>query len=149
MYSNWGTESDPEFKGYHNGNSETRAFGMCDISFKLIWQLPRFNMYYKALPVLDYFDFMVNFCLLVCEFGSVIDCCRFILLCFAVVAAAVGTYLHVLLNVGGFLTTLACVRSSVWLPSTPPLEEVCVILSFCCLFFFFFFWSVKEKCLFF
>ncbi|OMO82788.1 hypothetical protein CCACVL1_11758 [Corchorus capsularis] len=24
---NWGTESDPEFKGYHNGNSEPRGFG--------------------------------------------------------------------------------------------------------------------------
>ena len=28
MHSNWGTESDPEFKGYHNGNSEPRGFGM-------------------------------------------------------------------------------------------------------------------------
>lgn len=27
-YSNWGTESDPEFKGYHNGNSDPRGFGM-------------------------------------------------------------------------------------------------------------------------
>lgn len=26
--SNWGTESDPDFKGYHNGNSEPRGFGM-------------------------------------------------------------------------------------------------------------------------
>ncbi|GKV08368.1 hypothetical protein SLEP1_g20006 [Rubroshorea leprosula] len=24
---NWGTESDPEFKGYHSGNSEPRGFG--------------------------------------------------------------------------------------------------------------------------
>lgn len=24
---NWGTESDPEFKGYHNGNAEPRGFG--------------------------------------------------------------------------------------------------------------------------
>lgn len=24
---NWGTESDPEFKGYHNGNMEPRGFG--------------------------------------------------------------------------------------------------------------------------
>lgn len=51
------------------------------------------------------------------------------------VAAAVGAYLHVLLNVGGFLTTVACVGSSVWLLSTSPSEEVCVILS---RFFFFF-----------
>ncbi|MCL7029153.1 hypothetical protein MKW94_000162, partial [Papaver nudicaule] len=25
---NWGTASDPEFKGYHNGNSDPRGFGM-------------------------------------------------------------------------------------------------------------------------
>ncbi|KAL5230943.1 hypothetical protein ABZP36_029719 [Zizania latifolia] len=25
--SNWGTENDPEFKGYHNGNSDPRGFG--------------------------------------------------------------------------------------------------------------------------
>jgi hypothetical protein len=25
--SNWGTETDPEFKGYHNGNSDPRGFG--------------------------------------------------------------------------------------------------------------------------
>eukprot|EP01118_Nematostelium_gracile_P008828 TRINITY_DN293_c0_g1_i1.p1 TRINITY_DN293_c0_g1~~TRINITY_DN293_c0_g1_i1.p1 ORF type:complete len:183 (-),score=50.95 TRINITY_DN293_c0_g1_i1:112-615(-) len=24
---NWGTETDPEFKGYHNGNTEPRGFG--------------------------------------------------------------------------------------------------------------------------
>ncbi|OEL33685.1 Lactoylglutathione lyase [Dichanthelium oligosanthes] len=24
---NWGTENDPEFKGYHNGNSDPRGFG--------------------------------------------------------------------------------------------------------------------------
>jgi lactoylglutathione lyase len=24
---NWGTESDPQFKGYHNGNDEPRGFG--------------------------------------------------------------------------------------------------------------------------
>lgn len=26
-HSNWGTESDPDFK-YHNGNSDPRGFGM-------------------------------------------------------------------------------------------------------------------------
>ncbi|KAG4973059.1 hypothetical protein JHK87_029880 [Glycine soja] len=46
-------------------------------------------------------------------------------LCFAVVAAAVGAYLHVLLNIGGFLTTVACMGSSFWLLSTPPFEEAC------------------------
>ncbi len=25
--SNWGTESDPEFKGYHHGNTDPRGFG--------------------------------------------------------------------------------------------------------------------------
>ncbi|XP_048425542.1 uncharacterized protein LOC103937519 isoform X2 [Pyrus x bretschneideri] len=29
---NWGTESDPEFKGYHNGNSEPRCFGHIGIT---------------------------------------------------------------------------------------------------------------------
>lgn len=26
--SNWGTESDPNFAGYHTGNTEPRGFGM-------------------------------------------------------------------------------------------------------------------------
>ncbi|XP_020216905.1 bax inhibitor 1 [Cajanus cajan] len=44
-------------------------------------------------------------------------------LSFAVLAAAVGAYLHVLFNIGGFLTTVACVGTSLWLLSTPPFEE--------------------------
>ena len=27
LCSNWGTECDPNFKGYHNGNSEPQGFG--------------------------------------------------------------------------------------------------------------------------
>ncbi|KAL2348200.1 hypothetical protein Fmac_002200 [Flemingia macrophylla] len=44
-------------------------------------------------------------------------------LCFAVLAAAVGAYLHVLFNIGGFFTSVACVGTSLWLLSTPPSEE--------------------------
>ncbi|XP_043715754.1 bax inhibitor 1-like [Telopea speciosissima] len=41
----------------------------------------------------------------------------------ALVASAVGVYLHLLWNIGGFLTTLACLGSILWLLSTPPYEE--------------------------
>ncbi|KAF5734242.1 hypothetical protein HS088_TW16G00689 [Tripterygium wilfordii] len=44
-------------------------------------------------------------------------------LCCALVASAVGAYLHLLWNIGGLLTTFACFGSIVWLLSTPPYEE--------------------------
>ncbi|QCD81382.1 bax inhibitor 1-like [Vigna unguiculata] len=44
-------------------------------------------------------------------------------LCCAVVAAAVGAFLHVLWNIGGFLTTVGSIGTMVWLLSTPPFEE--------------------------
>ncbi|XP_054808295.1 bax inhibitor 1-like [Prosopis cineraria] len=47
----------------------------------------------------------------------------YLALCCAVVAAAVGAYLHILGNIGGFLTTVASLGSIVWLLSTPPYEE--------------------------
>ena len=39
----------------------------------------------------------------------------YIALCCAVVALAVGAYLHVLLNIGGFLTMVASIASFIWL----------------------------------
>lgn len=44
-------------------------------------------------------------------------------LCCALVASAAGAYLHLLLNIGGLLTTFACIGSILWLLSTPPHEE--------------------------
>lgn len=44
-------------------------------------------------------------------------------LCCALVASAVGSYLHILWNVGGLLTTFACLGCMAWLLATPPYEE--------------------------
>ncbi|KAL3499722.1 hypothetical protein ACH5RR_038815 [Cinchona calisaya] len=41
----------------------------------------------------------------------------------ALVASAIGAYLHILWNIGGFLTTLGCMGSMVWLLSTSPYKE--------------------------
>ena len=45
-------------------------------------------------------------------------------LCCALVASAVGAYLHLLWNIGGLLTTFACFGNIMWLLSTPSYEEV-------------------------
>ncbi|XP_022871044.1 bax inhibitor 1-like [Olea europaea var. sylvestris] len=47
----------------------------------------------------------------------------YVSLCCALMASAVGAYLHILWNIGGFLTTLASVGSIIWLFSVPPYEE--------------------------
>ncbi|XP_075517872.1 bax inhibitor 1-like [Primulina tabacum] len=44
-------------------------------------------------------------------------------LCCALVASAIGAYLHILFNLGGFLTTLGCMGSIIWLLSVPQYEE--------------------------
>lgn len=44
-------------------------------------------------------------------------------LCCALIAAAAGAYLHILWNIGGFLTTLASLGSIFWLLSVPPYNE--------------------------
>lgn len=44
-------------------------------------------------------------------------------ICGAVIAAAVGAYLHVLWNIGGLLTTVGAIGSMGWLLSLPPFEE--------------------------
>ncbi|XP_039056980.1 bax inhibitor 1-like [Hibiscus syriacus] len=47
----------------------------------------------------------------------------YLTLCCALVASAVGAYLHILWNIGGYLTTFACLGTIYWLLSTPPYEE--------------------------
>jgi len=44
-------------------------------------------------------------------------------LCCALVASAVGAYLHILWNIGGFLTMIGCIGSMIWLLSTPTHQE--------------------------
>ncbi|CAO2819390.1 unnamed protein product [Amaranthus hypochondriacus] len=45
-------------------------------------------------------------------------------LCCVIVASAVGSYLHILWNIGGLLTTFACLGCMACLLSTPPSEEI-------------------------
>ncbi|XP_010325302.1 bax inhibitor isoform X1 [Solanum lycopersicum] len=47
----------------------------------------------------------------------------YLTLCCALVASAAGAYLHILWNIGGLLTTMACMGSMVWLLSAPPYQE--------------------------
>ncbi|XP_010441497.1 PREDICTED: bax inhibitor 1-like [Camelina sativa] len=47
----------------------------------------------------------------------------YLTLCCALVASAFGAYLHVLLNIGGLLTTIGCVGTMIWLLSCPPYEQ--------------------------
>nr|AOS59869.1 Bax-inhibitor [Solanum chacoense] len=47
----------------------------------------------------------------------------YLTLCCALVASAAGAYLHILWNIGGLLTTLACMGSMVWLLASPPYQE--------------------------
>ncbi|WOL20565.1 hypothetical protein Cni_G29370 [Canna indica] len=47
----------------------------------------------------------------------------YLTLCCALAASAIGAYLHILLNIGGLLTLLGCLGSTMWLLSVPPREE--------------------------
>ncbi|KAK9716301.1 hypothetical protein RND81_06G223900 [Saponaria officinalis] len=47
----------------------------------------------------------------------------YLTLCCALVASAVGSYLHILWNIGGLLTTLACLGCMTWLLAVSPHEE--------------------------
>ncbi|GMJ06089.1 ARABIDOPSIS BAX INHIBITOR 1, BAX inhibitor 1 [Hibiscus trionum] len=43
----------------------------------------------------------------------------YLTLCCALIASAFGAYLHIILNIGGYLTTFACFGAIIWLQSTP------------------------------
>ncbi|KAG8476846.1 hypothetical protein CXB51_030431 [Gossypium anomalum] len=47
----------------------------------------------------------------------------YLTLCCALIASAVGAYLHILWNIGGYLTTFSCLGTIIWLLSIPPCEE--------------------------
>ncbi|XP_021275791.1 bax inhibitor 1-like [Herrania umbratica] len=47
----------------------------------------------------------------------------YLTLCCALIASAVGAYLHLLWNIGGYLTTFAGLGTIIWLLSTPPYQE--------------------------
>ncbi|KAL9368865.1 hypothetical protein Peur_040064 [Populus x canadensis] len=47
----------------------------------------------------------------------------YLTLCCALVASAAGAYLHILWNIGGLLTTIACFGCMAWLLSISPYEE--------------------------
>lgn len=47
----------------------------------------------------------------------------YLALCCALVASAVGAYLHILWNIGGLLTTFATLGCMAWLLATPPYHE--------------------------
>ncbi|KAB1216018.1 Bax inhibitor 1 [Morella rubra] len=48
-------------------------------------------------------------------------------LCCALIASAAGAYLHLLWNIGGLLTTFACMGCMAWLLSTPPHQEASAV----------------------
>ncbi|KAG6517975.1 hypothetical protein ZIOFF_021375 [Zingiber officinale] len=48
----------------------------------------------------------------------------YLTLCCALAASAAGAYLHILMNIGGFLTMMGCFGSIMCLLSMPPYEEV-------------------------
>ncbi|KAK1561297.1 hypothetical protein QYE76_037241 [Lolium multiflorum] len=58
---NWGTETDPEFKGYHNGNSDPRGFGMCkESSYVTLLLLLLFKLTMNLLAAVLYFFFVYS-----------------------------------------------------------------------------------------
>ncbi|KAM7259672.1 hypothetical protein ACFE04_015413 [Oxalis oulophora] len=53
----------------------------------------------------------------------------YLTLCCALVASAMGAYLHILWNIGGLLTTLGSFGCIAWMLSTPTYEEVFILVS--------------------
>ncbi|KAA3469123.1 bax inhibitor 1-like [Gossypium australe] len=52
----------------------------------------------------------------------------YLTLCCALVASAFGAYLHILWNIGGYLTSFACFGTMIWLLSIPLYQEVSFVL---------------------